>query len=24
VPQNGQMSFCFDGFQVASPPHAGQ
>ena len=23
VPQNGQMSFCLAGFQVASPPHAG-
>src|SRR6185369_10923154 len=23
VPQNGQISFCFAGFQTASPPHAG-
>jgi hypothetical protein len=23
VPQNGQISFCLAGFQMASPPHAG-
>jgi len=24
VPQNGHTSFCFAGFQLASPPQAGQ